>query len=51
VELVVSTGSCCELIRPLPKRPRCFALFLFDPSETNIVMARIEVDRLVAEYA
>lgn len=51
MELVVSTGSCCELIKPLPKRPRCFALLLFDPNETNIVMARIEVERLVAEYA
>ncbi|MFT3923873.1 MAG: DUF4388 domain-containing protein [Myxococcales bacterium] len=51
MELVVSTQSCCELIKPLPKRPRCFALLLFDPDETNLVMARIEIDRWVNEYA
>jgi len=51
MELVVTTGSCCELIKPLPKRPRCFALLLFDPDETNLVMARIEVDRWVNEHA
>jgi hypothetical protein len=50
MELVVSTSSCCELIRPLPKRPRCFALLVFDPQETNLVMARMEVERLMAEY-
>jgi CheY-like chemotaxis protein len=50
-ELVVSTESCCELIRPMLKRPNCFALLVFDPSETNLSMARLDVERLVAEYA
>ncbi len=49
-ELVVTTASCCELIKPLVRQPHCFALLVFDPAETNLVMARIDIERFIADY-
>lgn len=48
-ELVTMTPSYGELIRPLPKSD-AFALLLFDVHETNLVMARLELDLFVLEY-
>jgi len=45
-ELVVSTSSRCDVIRPLGAS--AFALLIFAPDETNLVMARIELEHFVA---
>jgi DNA-binding response OmpR family regulator len=47
-ELVVMTASRCEVIRLLGER---FVLLVFDPSLTNLVMARFELATFVREYA
>ncbi|HKY39379.1 MAG TPA: response regulator [Polyangiaceae bacterium] len=45
-ELVLSTSSRCDVIRPLGGSQ--FALLVFAPEETNLVMARLELDRFIA---
>ncbi|MEO8900416.1 MAG: response regulator [Polyangiaceae bacterium] len=44
-ELVVSTTTHCDLIRPLGATE--FALLVFAPEETNLAMARHELDRFL----
>lgn len=45
-ELVLSTSSRCDVIRPLGANE--FALLVFAPEETNLVMARIELEHFIA---
>ena len=45
-ELVLSTSSRCDVIRPLSANE--FALLVFAPEDTNLVMARFELDRFIA---
>lgn len=45
-ELVLSTTSRCDVIRPLS--PTEFALLVFVPEETNLVIARLELDHFIA---
>jgi len=45
-ELVLSTNNRCDVIRPLGAN--AFALLIFAPEETNLVMARIELEHFVA---
>jgi CheY-like chemotaxis protein len=45
-ELVLSTTSRCDVIRPLNEGQ--FALLVFAPEETNLVIARIELDHFIA---
>lgn len=45
-ELVLSTSSRCDVIRPLTERE--FALLVFAPEETNLVMARLELEYFIA---
>ncbi|MES1185882.1 MAG: response regulator [Myxococcales bacterium] len=47
-ELVLSTSSRCDVIRPLGAS--AFALLVFAPEETNLVMARIELEHFVAAH-
>lgn len=47
-ELVLSTTSRCDVIRPLSQSS--FALLVFAPEETNLVMARIELEYFIAAY-
>lgn len=47
-ELVFSTRSRCDLIRPLGESE--FALLVFAPEETNLVIARIELDHFIAAH-
>jgi CheY-like chemotaxis protein len=47
-ELVLSTSSRCDVIRPLGAN--AFALLVFAPEETNLVMARIELEHFVAAH-
>jgi hypothetical protein len=47
-ELVLSTSSRCDVIRPLGSNE--FALLVFAPEETNLVMARMELERFIATY-
>jgi len=47
-EVVLSTSSRCDLIRPLS--PNEFALLVFAPEETNLVIARIELDHFIAVH-
>jgi CheY-like chemotaxis protein len=50
-ELVVSTTGRCDVIRPLNGGGGSqFALLVFEPEETNLVMARLELDRFVAGH-
>ncbi|MET0794099.1 MAG: response regulator [Polyangiaceae bacterium] len=49
-ELVLSTTTHCDLIRPLNGAGSRFALLVFEPEETNLVMARLELDRFVAGH-
>ena len=42
------TSSRGELIRPLPEED-AFVLLVFDASETNLVMARLELDLFVVD--
>jgi DNA-binding response OmpR family regulator len=45
-ELVLSTTSRCDVIRPLSQNE--FALLIFAPEETNLVFARLELDHFIA---
>lgn len=47
-ELVLSTSSYCDVIRPIGNGQVQFALLVFTPDETNLVMARIELERFIA---
>jgi DNA-binding response OmpR family regulator len=47
-ELVLSSQTYCEVIQPLATVP-AFALAVFDPEETNLMMARLELRRLVTD--
>jgi len=46
-ELVISTPSRGELIRALDPQCNAFALLVYSPEETNLVMARIELERFL----
>jgi len=50
-ELVLSTTSYCDVIRPLGNGLAQFALLVFMPDETNLVMARLELERFIAGRA
>lgn len=45
-ELVLSSTTRCDVIRPLS--PNEFALLVFAPEETNLVIARLELDNFIA---
>lgn len=45
-ELVLSTSTRCDVIRPLNDAQ--FALLVFAPDQTNLVIARIELDHFIA---
>jgi hypothetical protein len=45
-ELVLSTTTRCDVIRPLNQNE--FALLVFAPEETNLVIARLELDHFIA---
>ncbi|RYZ07774.1 MAG: DUF4388 domain-containing protein [Myxococcales bacterium] len=45
-ELVLSTTTRCDVIRPLSATE--FALLVFAPEETNLVIARLELDHFIA---
>jgi hypothetical protein len=47
-ELVLSTSTYCDVIRPIGNGLTQFALLVFAPDETNLVMARLELDRFIA---
>jgi CheY-like chemotaxis protein len=47
-ELVLSTSTYCDVIRPIGNGQAQFALLVFAPEETNLVMARIELERFIA---
>lgn len=47
-ELVLSTTTRCDVIRPLGANATEFALLVFAPEETNLVMARLELERFIA---
>ena len=47
-ELVLSTSMRCDVIRPLGAS--AFALLIFAPEETNLVMARLELEHFVATH-
>ncbi|MES1178104.1 MAG: response regulator [Myxococcales bacterium] len=49
-ELVLSTTQRCDVIRPLNGSGSQFALLVFEPEETNLVMARLELDRFIAGH-
>jgi CheY-like chemotaxis protein len=44
-ELVLSTSSHCDVIRPL--NAHAFALLVFAPEDTNLVMARLELEQFI----
>jgi hypothetical protein len=44
-ELVLSTSSRCDVIRPL--NAHAFALLVFAPEDTNLVMARLELEQFI----
>ena len=46
-ELVLSTTTRCDVIRPLDPGAREFALLVFAPEDTNLVMARLELSRFI----
>lgn len=46
-ELVLSTSSRCDVIRPL--NAHAFALLVFAPEDTNLVMARLELEQFIVE--
>lgn len=48
-EIVVSSESRCELLRPRGHTPSQALYLVFDPSETNLVIARLELSRVEAE--
>jgi CheY-like chemotaxis protein len=47
-ELVLSTSSRCDVIRPINVNE--FALLVYAPEETNLVMARIELEHFIATH-
>ena len=47
-ELVLSTSSRCDVIRPVTAN--AFALLVFAPDETNLMMARIELDQFIIAH-
>ena len=47
-ELVLSTSSRCDVIRPVTAN--AFALLVFAPEETNLMMARIELDQFILAH-
>jgi len=47
-ELVLSTSSRCDVIRPVTAT--AFALLVFAPEETNLMMARIELDQFIIAH-
>jgi len=47
-ELVLSTSTYCDVIRPIGNGLTQFALLVFTPEETNLVMARLELERFIA---
>jgi CheY-like chemotaxis protein len=47
-ELVLSTSSRCDLIKPLGEGE--FALLVFSPDETNLVIARLELDHFISVH-
>ncbi len=49
-ELVLSTTSRCDVIRPLNGGSNQFALLVFAPEDTNLVMARLELQRFIAGH-
>jgi CheY-like chemotaxis protein len=48
-ELVLSTSSRCDVIRPLGKGE--FAMLVFAPEETNLVIARAELDQFILAHS
>jgi predicted regulator of Ras-like GTPase activity (Roadblock/LC7/MglB family) len=50
-EIVINTRTRTELIRTLADDTALLAVLLFDPEETNLVMARIELDHFLGERA
>jgi len=48
-ELALTTPSYCELIRRLPGDAPAFVLMVYRPDECNMVMARLELDRVLSE--
>lgn len=48
-ELVLSTSSRCDVIRPLGKSE--FAMLVFAPEETNLVIARAELDQFILAHS
>jgi DNA-binding response OmpR family regulator len=49
-EVVMTTAKRCELIRMSPNR-EIFVLLIFDMTQTNLVMARLELERFMMEFA
>lgn len=49
-ELVINTRLRAELIRPLEDHSEHIAVLVFDPAETNLAMARIELRLFTADY-
>jgi CheY-like chemotaxis protein len=47
-ELVLSTSSRCDVIKPLGEDQ--FALLIFAPEETNLVIARLELDHFISAH-
>ena len=47
-ELVLSTRSHCDVIRPVTAN--AFALLVFAPAETNLMIARIELDQFIIAH-
>jgi CheY-like chemotaxis protein len=47
-ELVLSTSTRCDVIRPVTAN--AFALLVFAPEETNLMMARIELDQFIIAH-
>jgi CheY-like chemotaxis protein len=45
-EIVIATSSRCEVIRPLSDRE--FVLLVYRPEDTNLVMARLELELFIA---
>jgi hypothetical protein len=48
-ELVFTTSTRCELIRLMPKH-EAFVLLVFDMTQTNLVMARHELERFMHDF-
>jgi predicted regulator of Ras-like GTPase activity (Roadblock/LC7/MglB family) len=50
-EIVINTRIRTELIRTLVEDASLLAVLIFDPEETNLVMARIELEHFLGERA